>query len=54
LTGRFTINSDYDEGRTDHLAGYGYRVLRFRNDEVLSDLDGVLARIAEALATPRS
>jgi very-short-patch-repair endonuclease len=42
---------EQDEYRTEHLASYGYRLVRFRNDEVLTDLPGVLARIAEAAAS---
>lgn len=34
-----------DEARTAHLEGYGYHVLRFRNEEVLQDLSRVLRRI---------
>lgn len=37
-----------DAARTEQLAAYGYRVLRFRNEEVLENLDGVLQRIREA------
>lgn len=44
----------YDEARTEHLQAHGYRVLRVRNAEVLSDLDGVLARIAAALTLKES
>jgi very-short-patch-repair endonuclease len=36
---------DYDTARTDALAAHGYRILRFRNDEVLTDLPTVLDRI---------
>ena len=39
---------EQDEFRTRHLEGYGYRVLRFRNEEIFSDLPSVLARIAAA------
>ncbi|HET8626181.1 MAG TPA: endonuclease domain-containing protein [Thermomicrobiales bacterium] len=39
---------EQDEARTRHLEGYGYRVLRFRNEEVLTNLDVVLEQIAEA------
>jgi very-short-patch-repair endonuclease len=42
---------DEDCMRTEHLAAYGYRVLRFSNDEVLEDLGSVLLRIAAA-STP--
>lgn len=37
--------ADYDESRTQHLNTYGYRVLRFANEEVLTDLGAVLERI---------
>ena len=40
-----------DTARTDRLKAYGYRVIRFRNEEVLSNLESVLERIRqEALA----
>ena len=38
-----------DEARTAVLERYGIRVLRFRNEEVLNELDTVIARIADAL-----
>lgn len=38
---------EQDTYRTEHLAQYGYRVIRFRNEEVFSDLDSVLERIRE-------
>jgi very-short-patch-repair endonuclease len=38
----------YDQARTEQLMAYGYRVLRFRNYEVLANLDRVLERIARA------
>jgi very-short-patch-repair endonuclease len=37
-----------DAARTEQLNAFGYRVIRFANDEVLGDIDRVLARIAEA------
>ncbi len=37
-----------DEWRTEYLAQFGYRVIRFRNEEVLADLPAVLGRIAHA------
>jgi len=39
---------DQDEYRSQHLASYGYRVIRFLNDQVLNDLQSVLAAIATA------
>ena len=38
-----------DEARTQDLEALGYRVLRFWNDDVFSDLDGVVERIATEL-----
>jgi very-short-patch-repair endonuclease len=37
--------AEYDEARTQQLNDYGYQVLRFRNDEVLNNLDSVLVRV---------
>ena len=41
---------EQDQARTEHLEGYGYRVLRFTNQEVLDELDSVLERILCAVA----
>ena len=41
-----------DKRRTRFLEGLGYRVLRFWNNDVLSNFDGVLERISEALDGP--
>jgi very-short-patch-repair endonuclease len=43
---------DYDETRTLFLKARGYRVLRFKNADVMRNLDGVLVTIASALETP--
>ena len=40
----------YDRTRTEFLQRLELRVLRFWNSDVASNLDGVLTRIAEALA----
>ncbi|TPG22741.1 endonuclease domain-containing protein [Sphingomonas koreensis] len=40
-----------DAARTVWLESQGYRVIRFANADVMSNLDGVLATIADALAT---
>lgn len=37
-----------DAARTQRLSEYGYRVLRFRNEEVLGDMGSVLERILRA------
>ena len=39
-----------DRSRDDWLGSQGFRVLRFWNNEVLQNLEGVLARILEVLA----
>jgi very-short-patch-repair endonuclease len=39
---------EYDADRTQHLERYGYRVMRVRNDEVLTDLPAVLEQIKSA------
>ena len=36
---------EYDTARTEKLQAYGYRVLRFRNEEVFNNLPLVLERI---------
>ena len=33
---------DYDLARTQELENRGYRVIRFRNDEIYENMDGVL------------
>ena len=40
--------AEYDEARTAHVGEYGYRVIRFSNDEVLGNPEKVLRRILEA------
>jgi very-short-patch-repair endonuclease len=37
--------AEEDGRRTRALEAYGYRVLRFRNEEIMSDLQNVTARI---------
>lgn len=39
---------EYDAARTEYLAAYGYHMIRFRNEAVLSDLNAVLKQIAVA------
>jgi very-short-patch-repair endonuclease len=39
----------YDGARTEYLNAAGYRVVRFRNEEVMNDLAGVLERIVDEL-----
>ena len=43
-------DSQTDEARTRMIESYGYRVIRFWNNEVLQNTDGVILRITEELA----
>ena len=43
-------DSPTDEARTQMIESYGYRVIRFWNNEVLQNTDGVVERITEELA----
>ena len=42
----------YDEARTRKLQSMGYRVLRFWNNDVLTNTEAVLEVVLEALACP--
>ena len=44
--------SDYDDGRTEVLQGFGVRVIRFMNEDVCGDIDSVLACIRAELRIP--
>ena len=48
--GQHSVERDVD--RTEFLNGEGYRVLRFWNNEVLTNLEGVLTVIAASLPSP--
>ncbi len=50
LDGAQHAGSAYDLERTRVLAQHGYAVLRFWNNDVLTNIDGVLQVIAESLA----
>ena len=47
--GQHVEQAEYDAERTALLAREGYRVLRFWNNQVERDLDGVLGVILEAM-----
>ena len=49
--GQHAQNIVADRKRTQRLEADGYRVLRFWNNDVLSNIDGVLAEIQRALTT---
>jgi very-short-patch-repair endonuclease len=44
---------EYDEARTRFIGAQGYCVLRFWNNDVLANIDGVLTRVAEVLSQGR-
>src|SRR3954469_23869155 len=48
--GQHSANIDDDESRSRFLESRGYRVIRFWNHDVLTNLEGVLQAIGEALA----
>ncbi len=50
--GQHAQQTEADQRRSDLLTRHGYRVLRFWDNEVLQNIDGVLQRIAEALSNP--
>ena len=41
--------SEHDDGRTFELEEKGFKIIRFRNEEVINDLERVLARIVELI-----
>jgi very-short-patch-repair endonuclease len=47
--GQHDQQRDADERRTRQIEADGYRVLRFWNNDVLGNLDGVLSEIQSAL-----
>ncbi|MGO4872506.1 MAG: endonuclease domain-containing protein [Roseiarcus sp.] len=44
--------SPYDDGRTTTLESAGFHVVRFTNEEVRDDLEGVLERLESELRLP--
>ncbi|EJL23220.1 endonuclease domain-containing protein [Novosphingobium sp. AP12] len=48
--GQHASATDYDRRRTRFLNEQGYTVIRFWNSDVLDNIEGVLARIADILA----
>lgn len=47
--GQHQAQLEYDEQRSEYLRQQGWRVLRFWNNEVLENLEGVLSVIAASL-----
>ena len=48
--GQHVAQIDYDENRTRFLDSEGYRVLRFWNNQVLQEMEGVLEAIRTEIA----
>jgi len=47
--GQHALQKDQDDERTRALGQLGYRVIRFWNNDILQNPDGVLLRLREAL-----
>jgi len=43
---------EYDENRSEYLKAHDVEVIRFWNNEVMQDMEGVLVRIAERVTPP--
>jgi very-short-patch-repair endonuclease len=52
--GQHAKAADYDRVRTSFLQRQGYRVLRFWNNDVVENIEGVVASIADALSSSPS
>ena len=50
--GQHAERVEADNRRSEELAQHGYRVIRFWNNDVLDNLEGVLETIANVLDTP--
>jgi very-short-patch-repair endonuclease len=46
------VRVDYDKVRTKFIEAQGYSVIRFNNEDVVRNLEGVLIMIAQALTSP--
>ena len=51
--GQHAARSAQDQARTRYLNGLGYRVIRFWNNDVLGNTEGVLEMIVQALEEQR-
>jgi very-short-patch-repair endonuclease len=45
---------DYDAERTEFLKAKGYRVLRFWNNDILNNIQGVMFEITQAISTKQT
>jgi very-short-patch-repair endonuclease len=48
------VDSEHDKARDADLAARGFRVLRFWNNDILTNTNGVLERILEVIETSSS
>ena len=48
--GQHTEQVEYDEYRTAFLVAHGYKVVRFWNNEILNNIDGVLEALTLTLS----
>lgn len=49
--GQYQEQQEYDDRRTDCLQQQGWQVLRFWNNDVMGNIEGVLASIVDALTS---
>lgn len=50
--GQHVLSKERDKERTDYLNAYGFKVIRFWNNEVIGNIDGVLEVICGHLNVP--
>ncbi|QNQ12050.1 DUF559 domain-containing protein [Sphingomonas alpina] len=50
--GQHAIDAEADARRTRFLEGEGYQVMRFGNNDILENLDGVVTTIAAQIPSP--
>ena len=46
------VRIEYDAARTRFIEAQGYRVVRFNNQDVIKNVEGVLTMIGQVLASP--
>ncbi len=49
--GQHNENKQYDDDRTQYLEKLGYQVIRYWNNDVIENIEGVLSDISDALAS---
>ncbi len=49
-----TFTRENDEARTQRFLAYGYRLIRFKNQEVEANIESVLEKIQSACSEPES